>query len=444
MNIHLIAIGGSIMHNLAMELQALGHQVTGSDDEIYDPARSRLASVGLLPEVIGWDADSITEEKDLVILGMHAQLDNPELIKAQKLGLRIVSFPEYIAEHIKDKKKIVVTGSHGKTTTTSMIMHVLRTLDYDFDYLVGGIIDGFDRMVRMSDTADIAVVEGDEYLSSRLDSRPKMLHYQGDVIITTGVAWDHMNVFPTYDDYLKEFRTLFSQIDDDGMLIWSEDDELLKELVQSQDIKGEIVSYDALDTNADGQILYNEDRFNPEVFGRHNMANMHAAMLACQQVGIDPVDFLSAIEDFSGAGKRLEKICEKPLIYRDFAHAPSKVKATTEAVRQKHQKTKIKVVLELHTYSSLSKAFIPQYAGALDGADECIVFFDPHAVRMKRLDPLDHEDVYQAFQHTHIQVLSDVEQLRESLGRYMNNDAVYLLMSSGNFGGINMLELIEN
>jgi UDP-N-acetylmuramate: L-alanyl-gamma-D-glutamyl-meso-diaminopimelate ligase len=442
MIIHLIAIGGSIMHNLAMELQALGHRVTGSDDEIYEPALSRLSASGLLPQQMGWDASRVSEDIDLIILGMHAQLDNPELQKAQELGLRIESFPEYIADHIATKKKIVVTGSHGKTSTTAMIMYALNKLGISFDYLVGGLIDGFDRMVRLSDDAKVAVVEGDEYLSSRLDDRPKMLHYKGDVVITTGVAWDHMNVFPTYDSYLTQFRKLYQSMDDDAIVIYDQRDEELVQLMKSAPIFQKY-GYDPLEHCTEG-IVYQGQEYATGVFGAHNRANLHAAMLACVQIGVEPKDFLTAIADFTGVDKRLTLVSDDPIIYRDFAHAPSKVKATVSAVRERYAHSKILAVLELHTYSSLNAEFIPQYAGALEAADRVLVFYDPKVVDLKRLPPVSVGFIADSFAHSNLTVVDRVEDLKSILQQLRGQHEINLLMSSGNFGNIKPEELIKN
>ncbi len=442
MVIHLIAVGGSIMHNLAMELQALGHQVTGSDDEIYEPALSRLNSVSLLPPRMGWDSSRISSDIDLIILGMHAQLDNPELIKAQELGLRIESFPEFIAKHIAPKKKIVVTGSHGKTTTTAMIMYALNKLGISFDYLVGGLIDGFDRMVKLSDDADIAVVEGDEYLSSRLDNRPKMLHYQGDVVITTGVSWDHMNVFPTYENYLSQFRSLYNSMNDHSVIIYDKRDAELKRLViEAPDVNKR--AYEPLEVAGDG-IKYDEQEYAINVFGAHNRANLHAALIACQHINIEPTEFLNAISGFTGVDKRLSLVSNDPIIYRDFAHAPSKVKATVLAVRERYADSSILGVLELHTYSSLNKEFIPQYSGALDGADRALVFYDPQVVARKRLPPLSVEFIADCFNHPNLNVIDRVDGLKSILQDETGQHETYLLMSSGNFGNIKPVEVIKN
>ncbi len=442
MIIHLIAIGGSIMHNLAMELQALGYQVSGSDDEIYEPAHSRLASVDLLPQQMGWNTSKIHEDIDLIILGMHAQLDNPELLKAQELGLRIESFPEYIAKHIATKKKIVVTGSHGKTTTTAMIMYALKELGVSFDYLVGGLIDGFDRMVRLSEDAEYAVVEGDEYLSSRVDDRPKMLHYRGDIVITTGVAWDHMNVFPTYDNYLAQFKSLYQSMEDNAVIIYDQRDEQLKQLI-AETANLQKYGYIPLESS-DAGILYDAKEYAVSVFGAHNRANLNAAMIACMQIGVTATQFLTAISDFSGVDKRLSLVCNDPIIYRDFAHAPSKVKATVLAVRERYAQSNILAVLELHTYSSLNAKFIRQYISTLDGADQAIVFYDPEVVARKRLPPISIDFIASCFNHSSITVIDRVAALESMLDSVKGNYEIYLLMSSGNFGNVKPEELLKN
>ena len=442
MRIHFIAIGGSIMHNLAMELQSLGHHISGSDDDIYEPALSRLEQAGLLPQSFGWNDERVTDNIDLIILGMHAQKDNPELIKAQQLGLKVQSFPEYIAEHIVNKTTIVVTGSHGKTTTTAMIMYVLKEMHVDFDYLVGGLIDGFERMVRLSPTSKSAVVEGDEYLSSRLDDRPKMLHYKGDIIIITGVAWDHMNVFPTYENYLSQFRRLCSELSDDGRVFYDKTDVDLTTLIHEAALKSNSFGYGPLD-NKGRTIDYQGALYPISVFGQHNRSNMHAALLACQEVGVSASEFLKAIAQFKGVDKRLMQVNDHPIVYRDFAHAPSKVKATVSAIRETYTEDQVLAVLELHTYSSLSKSFIPLYHSSLDDADIAIVFFDPKVIEQKRLSPILPLDIHSSFNHPNLIVVTDKGELIDQIIKNKKSIDVFLLMSSGNLGGVNVLELIK-
>lgn len=445
MKYHLIAVGGSIMHNLAIDLLDLGHIVTGSDDEIYEPSRSRLQEKGLLPDTMGWDISRITTDIDVIILGKHARSDNPELAHAQKLGLRILSFPEFVSHSNQAKHRIVVTGSHGKTTTTSMIMHVLRKLGYDFDYLVGAQLDGFDKMVRMSGS-EILVVEGDEYPSSCLDNRAKMLHYDATIAIVTGVEWDHVNIYKTYQDYLSIFDTFLEKLPSGVNLYFDISDSQLLDLVYDNAYKCTRVGYDALPTDKKGAIVANGNAYHIKVFGNHNLKNMHAAMLVCQELSIEPSTFLEAIASFSGAAKRLELIVDKEdkTVYKDFAHAPSKVKATAEAIREKYPKEKIGGIVELHTFSSLQMSFIKQYADTANSLDRLIVFFDPEAIAHKRMDKLDPNKVKQAFNHPNIVVCDNTEDLRKVMtaldeGHY----EVILVMSSGNLGGIDPLDVFH-
>lgn len=436
MRIHLIAIGGKVMHNLALELLMQGHEVSGSDDEIYDPAYSRLAAAGILPSGMGWEPDRITRDIDIVILGMHAQLDNPELIKSQELGLSVVSFPEYIGQATQDKTKIVICGSHGKSTITAMIMHVLRSLDIKCDYALGGMLSGFDRMVSLTD-AEIAVIEGDEYLSSRIDTIPKMMHYHGDIIVITGIAWDHMNVFPSMDNYVSQFENLIDQALHEGAkIIWYGPDTHLQGIMNSRPMVDSI-PYDALTTNDLGSVEWKGDHYPIHIFGNHNLANMNAARLACESLGISAENFLSAMISFEGVGRRLQVIATSPQVYLDYAHAPSKVRATVEAVREKHATDKLLAVYELHTYSSLTKAFLPLYQGSMAHADQVIIYYDPHALEIKRLPPMNVDAVRAAFGEKCL-VLSDTAALFAYIRDYQNEYDVILMMSSGTFGGMDL------
>ena len=430
------------MHNLALELHHLGHEVTGSDDEIYDPARSRLAAVDLLPEE-GWDEDRIHQDIDLIILGMHAQLDNPELLKAQLLKLQIVSFPEYIGAYNPDNQKVVIAGSHGKSTTTAMIMHVLSQLQYDADYLLGGLLKGFDRMVRLSG-APVMVIEGDEYLSSRVDPRPKMMHYHGDIVVITGIEWDHKNVFPTEEDYILQFRNLIEQCTSEGAhIIWCAYDQHLSALMdQASDLPTQ-ESYNGYQLDKDGSILLEDNVYPIKVFGNHNLSNLKAAALVCRSLGIVEADFLKAISSFEGVGKRLELISEDPIMYLDYAHAPSKVRATVEAIRSRYPDQKILCIYELHTYSSLSADFLPQYRDTLDQSDGAIVFYDHHAIEMKRLPHLGKVDVRKGFGSSDIMVIDDVQELEETLHQRIPDYEVVLFMSSGTFGGLDLKSTIH-
>ncbi|MBL7817930.1 MAG: hypothetical protein JNL70_23175 [Saprospiraceae bacterium] len=475
MRIHLIAIGGAVMHNLALALKQNGHTVSGSDDEIYEPARSRLKAAGLLPNTVhgtpsgeGWSTDNITTDIDVVILGMHARKDNPELLKAQELGLNIQSFPEYIYNHAVDKKRVVVAGSHGKTTTTSMIMHVLRHARRNFDYLVGALLEGFDTMVRLSD-APIMVIEGDEYLSSAIDPVPKILHYKPHVAIITGVAWDHMNVFPTYENYVEQFEkfiktmvknapttdetqdteadTVSKDSFGEGVLFYYEKDKDLSRIAHIEGLKS--IAYNAFlsEIKRGKTILKTEEgRQVPlEIFGEHNLANLKAAYLACGELGITDDEFFAAIPTFKGAAKRLQTLAQTKVsvAYQDFAHAPSKVKATIKAVQEQFPKRRLVACLELHTYSSLSKAFLPQYRSTMNRADEAIVFFNEHTLEMKKLPPLKMGEVKACFGHPNLRVFTSQERLTEHLKEQDFKNQNLLFMSSGTFMGLNMKAFSE-
>ena len=440
MRIHLIAIGGKVMHNLALELAAQGHHVSGADDEIYDPARSRLAAAGLLPQE-GWDAGRINRDIDLIILGMHAHLDNPELIRAKELGIEVVSFPEYVGRYSTSPTKIVIAGSHGKSTTTAMIMHALKQLGHDADYLLGGLLDGFDRMVRLSG-APVMIIEGDEYLSSRIDPVPKMLHYHGELVVITGVEWDHKNVFPTEDIYISQFDDLITQCaEEQATIIWYKDDPHLGRIINQKESLKER-AYDRY-TLQDGQVRTDEGSYPMQIFGDHNMANLKAASLVCRHLGIPEKDFLTAMSSFRGVGKRLELISEDPIVYLDYAHAPSKVRATVQAVRQAYAEKKILAVYELHTYSSLSEDFLPQYTGTLDEADHAMVYFDHHALQIKRLPNLDKDKVRSGFERDDLQVISDRTELGIALIDLKGSYDIILMMSSGTFGGLDVIEIIH-
>ncbi|MCB0428944.1 MAG: peptidoglycan synthetase [Flavobacteriales bacterium] len=442
MRVHFIAIGGSAMHNLALAMHASGHDVTGSDDEIFEPSLSRLRNAGILPDKMGWDASRITSDLDAVILGMHARNDNQELIRARELGLSIQSYPEFIYSVSQNKKRVVIGGSHGKTTVTSMIMHVLKSCQVDFDYLVGAQLEGFERMVRISD-APLIVIEGDEYLSSPLDLRPKFHWYRPHVAIVTGIAWDHINVFPTWENYLEQFDIFLSLIEDNGVLVYNSDDTNLVALAEKQ--KGRITlepyatpphvirnGVTALQVNGHETLL--------QVFGKHNLQNLAGAMHVCMHLGISKADFLSAISTFQGAAKRLEKIAETQdaVVFKDFAHAPSKLKAALSAVREQFPERSLTAVMELHTFSSLNKAFLSQYAGCMDPADRAIVYFNPHTIEHKRLEPISTEQVKEAFGKPDLEVFTDAKELVRELKDFAWQNSALLLMTSGNFEGVDL------
>ncbi len=432
-HIHFIAIGGAAMHNLALAVASkAGYKVTGSDDEIFDPALSHLRDAGLLPDEMGWHPEKITKDIDAIILGMHAREDNPELVKARELGIKIYSFPEYLYEQTKDKVRIVVGGSHGKTTTTSMILYVLQRLGIEADYMVGAQIEGFERMVRLSDTAKYAVFEGDEYLTSPLDLRSKFLWYHPHVAILTGIAWDHINVFPTFPEYVETFRK-FTHTISDTFIYYKGDENLCKlaEELKMENGKCKIVPYEAYEGNVPMQ-----------VFGKHNMQNLQAAMLACHCIGVAPDDFYREIASFTGASNRLEKICETEdcVAYKDFAHSPSKLKATINAVRERYPEKKLIACMELHTFSSLMADFLPQYKGCMAEADKAFVYFNPKVIEHKKLTPITKEAVCDAFGTKNVEVFTESAALQERLKEIDYRNVALLMMSSGTFDGIDVKE----
>jgi UDP-N-acetylmuramate: L-alanyl-gamma-D-glutamyl-meso-diaminopimelate ligase len=448
MRVHFIAIGGAVMHNLAIALQSKGYVVSGSDDEIFEPSRSRLEKHGLLPAKWGWFPSAITNEIDTVILGMHAKSDNPELIKARELGLKIMSFPEYLYEQTKDKKRVVIAGSHGKTTTTAMIMHVLRQVGIKFDYMVGSQIDGFDTMVGLSDDARIAVFEGDEYLTSALDRRPKFHLYMPDIAVLNGIAWDHMNVFPTYENYTEQFRIFVEKISPGGSLIYFDGDAEVKKIALSsrENIRKIPYKVHGYFQNKTGFYAATHNRVvQMKFFGEHNMQNMSAAKEVCLAVGVSEDDFYDAIKTFEGTSRRLQKVKEneKGIVYLDFAHSPSKVTATVEAIISRYPKREIIICLELHTYSSLSSEFLPLYKGTLGNAKNAFVYFNPHALELKKLKSLSKEAVSNAFESENIKVYDNSSEMFSFIKSQNYQCPVYLLMSSGDFDGFDINRLAD-
>ncbi len=448
MNIHLIAIGGAVMHNLALELQANSHTVTGSDDILQEPSRSRLEAAGLLPASTGWFPEKIHAGLDAVILGMHARADNPELLKAKELGLKIYSFPEYVYQHASHKKRLVVAGSHGKTTITAMVMHVLRFHKRDFDYLVGSQLAGFERMVRLSESAQIMVIEGDEYLTSPLDPRPKFLHYQPHAAVISGVAWDHINVFPTYDSYLQQFRLLAESMLPGAVLGYYDGDADLVNLVQPYAEKLQLKPYHAADyVMEDGYLFLKTSlgKIPMQVFGQHNIENVAAARLLTAEAGISKEEFYQAIASFPGTARRLECIHRSKdwVVFRDFAHAPSKVKATVAAVREMFPARTLFAVLELHTFSSLKREFLSHYAGSMEGADEAVVYYSPEVVASKRLEAFSKEEVLAGFQKEGLQVFDLAPALHQKLAS-QPHQGVWLLMSSGTYDGMDIQKILAS
>ena len=432
MRIHFIAIGGAAMHNLAMAVATkAGYVVTGSDDEIFDPARTHLEKAGLLPKEMGWHPENITSDIDAIILGMHAREDNPELVRARELGIKIYSFPEYLYEQTKDKIRIVVGGSHGKTSTTSMILYVLQRLGIEADYMVGAQIEGFERMVRLSDTAKYAVFEGDEYLTSPLDLRSKFLWYHPHVAILTGIAWDHINVFPTFDGYVDTFRKFVDGIEGNGTFIYYKHDNNLCEIASHARKDIQVIPYEA----------YQGD-VRMRIFGRHNMENLQAAALACEQIGVKREDFYREIATFTGASNRLEFIDEigDNVAYKDFAHSPSKLRATVNAVREHYPEKQLVACMELHTFSSLMVDFLPQYKGCMEQADKAFVYFNPKVLEHKKLPPISAEEVRKAFGTENVEVFTDSQALQARLREIEYKNTALLMMSSGNFDGVNIPE----
>ena len=446
MRVHFIAIGGSAMHNLALALHEKGYQVSGSDDTIFDPSKSRLDKKGLLPPSFGWFPEKISADLDAVILGMHAKEDNPELLKAKELGLIIYSYPEFLYEQSKDKTRVVIGGSHGKTTITSMILHVMHYHDRDVDYMVGAQLEGFDTMVRLTDDADFMVLEGDEYLSSPIDRRPKFHLYKPNIALLSGIAWDHINVFPTFDNYVDQFRIFLDQITNGGAIVYNEEDTVVKEVVEESNSPIKKYPYRTpVYEVQDGTTLLEtpEGPMPVEIFGKHNLNNLEGARWICQLMGIDADDFYEAIASFKGASKRLEKLGESlnTVAYKDFAHSPSKVKATSEAVKDQYPNRQLLACLELHTYSSLNPEFLAEYQGALDAADTAVVFYSPHAVEIKKLDPISESQIGEAFQRDDLIIFTEPAAFKEYLFAQNLDNTSLLLMSSGNYGGLDFKEV---
>jgi UDP-N-acetylmuramate: L-alanyl-gamma-D-glutamyl-meso-diaminopimelate ligase len=443
--VHFIAIGGSVMHQLAIALKLKGYQVTGSDDEIFEPALSNLKQAGILPASMGWDASRITPDLDAVILGMHARADNPELIHAKELNLKIYSFPEYIYQESQQKKRVAVGGSHGKTTTTAMIMHVLQQVGTKFDYLVGARLAGFAQSVNITD-APLIVCEADEYPASVIEKRPKFHFLHPQIAVLTGIAWDHINVFPTYDIYLEQFAIFIRTMEPGAILIYNTTDKELEQLVQKEGQHLTLKPYQVPTHqiyNGVTTVTLGGHSAALEVFGEHNLLNMHAARLVCNELGIGDATFLAAIATFKGAAKRLELIGKNDhcAIYRDFAHAPSKVKATIEASKEQYPNRRLIAVLELHTYSSLNAAFMTQYLGAMDKADVPVVFYSEHALEIKRMPPLEPEVVAQGFGRADLQIFTKRDHLLAFLDAQNYQDANLLMMSSGDYDGLDVTSL---
>ena len=445
MKIHFIAIGGSAMHNLAIALHKQGFLVTGSDDEVFEPSATRLKQCGLLPGKMGWFMDKIHEGLDAVILGMHARADNPELLKAKELGLKIYSYPEYIYECSKEKIRVVIGGSHGKTTITAMIMHVLRTCKKNFDYMVGAQLDGFDTMVKLTKEAPYIILEGDEYLASPIDRRPKFHLYHADIGLVSGIAWDHINVFPTYENYVEQFRIFIEGIPQMGTLIYCTDDKDLNALASSSGTCRKIPYSIPVHTIENGITFLSSSagKVALQVFGDHNLRNLSGAHLVCMQLGITEEEFYSSIATFSGAARRLELLFsnDHTAAYRDFAHSPSKLQATTEAVMKQYPERKLIACMELHTFSSLNETFLKEYHGSMDAAYEAIVYYSPHTIEHKKLKPISEEQVRECFGRRDLKVFTGSAELLQHLKVVDWKNKNLLLMSSGTFGGMATAEI---
>lgn len=439
MQVHFIAIGGSAMHNLAIALSRKGAMVTGSDDEIFEPSRSRLNKQGILPSNLGWDAGRIHEGLDAVILGMHAREDNPELLKAKELGLAIYSYPEYLYEQSKEKIRVVIGGSHGKTTITSMLLHAVAQLGLDVDYMVGAQLEGYDCMVKLTESAPIMILEGDEYLSSPIDRRPKFHLYKPNVALLSGVAWDHINVFPTFENYVSQFAQFINLIEPNGTLVYNQEDPVLQELAaNAKNCKLLPYQTPSFEPTPHGTDLHFEGKtYALKIFGAHNLQNLMGAMYVATQIGVDTHEFFSAMTDFTGAGKRLQKVVEHQnfVMYKDFAHSPSKLKATTAAVAQQYPDREVIACMELHTFSSLQKAFLPQYDGAMVAATKALVYFSPEVVAHKKLPALSTDEVAAGFGGT-VLICQTTKEVQDFIAAQDWHNKVLLMMSSGNFDGI--------
>ena len=443
MKIHFIAIGGSAMHNLAIALKLKGYSITGSDDAINDPSRSRLKKYNLLPQKEGWFSEKITSDIDAVVLGMHAKDDNPELLKAREIGLKIYSYPEFIFNQSKDKIRVVIGGSHGKTSITSLVLHVLRNLNIESDYMVGAQLDGFEVMVKLTDTSKYIVLEGDEYLSSALDLRPKFHLYKPHIALISGIAWDHINVFKTFENYLKQFEIFINSIKENGTLVYNELDPELKKLVRSNKSNLNYIPYSIPKHKIIDGISFidiNNRLYRLKIFGDHNLQNISGALNICKALGVESEDFYNAITSFNGASNRLELVYKssETIIFKDFAHSPSKVKATTEAVRKQFPNRKLISFFELHTYSSLNPLFLEKYRDTLKHSDECYVYYSEKNMRIKRLEPIDSELIIRSFNHSSLTVIDNYEKLNKKIYDLDLSNSVLLMMSSGKFGGLDI------
>lgn len=448
MRVHFIAIGGSAMHNLALALADQGAMVTGSDDVIFEPSKSRLEARGLLPSAMGWDPERITSDIEVIILGMHAKADNPELLRAKELGLSVYSYPEFLFRHSRDKTRVVIGGSHGKTTITSMILHVLGYHNRPTDFMVGAQLEGFDTMVHLTDNNEFMLMEGDEYLSSPIDRRPKFHLYAPNIALISGIAWDHINVFPSFEEYCTQFSIFLDKIVPGGTLVYNADDPKVKELVEQSIHPIKKIPYALPQYDIEDGVTYLETPEGPmpvEIFGAHNLSNLEGARWICQLMGVDTDDFYEAIASFKGASKRLELLVKRSdyIVYKDFAHAPSKVEATMQAVQLQYPDHQLVACLELHTFSSLSKDFIGQYANTLDLADRAVVFYQPETLIQKNIPPIAPETIKSAFNRQDLMLITKADELEQFIKEQTSRPQVLLLMSSGNYGGLDLSKIFS-
>ena len=447
MHYHFIAIGGSAMHNLAIALHLKGEKVTGSDDEIFSPSKERLSKYGILPMQTGWSTEKVTSSIDTIILGMHARVDNPELLIAEELNIPIFSYPEFIYEQTKNQTRVVIGGSHGKTSITSMILHVLSKQNIDHNYMVGAQLEGFECMVKLSNDVEIAIIEGDEYLSSAIDRRPKFHLYRPNIAVISGIAWDHINVFPTFENYVDQFNIFANKIDQNGYLIYCQEDKELMKMVQSNTYKCNLIPYKTHPHEIQNNITYltpnNQFKYPIEIFGNHNLQNLKAAQIVCEKLGVNPEKFYLSIADFKGALKRMELVIKNQnfSFYKDFAHSPSKLKATTLALKKQFPNRTLIACMELHTFSSLNLDFLELYKNTMSAADTAYVYFNKDTIRHKRLDDLSKNDVYNAFGSSNVKVFTSSKDLEKELysKKWLNSNL--LMMSSGNFDGLDFKEL---
>lgn len=446
MRLHFISIGGSAMHSLALEMKRMGNEITGSDDAIFNPSKAKLKAAEILPETLGWFPEKITNKIDVVILGMHAKINNPELLKAQSLKLKIQSYPEFLAEISQEKTRVVIAGSHGKTTITAMILHVLNYHDISTDFMLGAPVSAVTETLFVSEENDFILLEGDEYLSSAIDLQPKFLWYQPEIALISGIAWDHINVFPTFETYVSQFEKFIFSIREGGVLLYNQEDLVLKDLVENSPHAIKKIPYIAPIHHIENGITFldtSEGSLPLSVFGEHNLMNLSGAQWISQLMGLDAVEFYEAIPSFTGAAKRLEKISQglTAVLFKDFAHAPSKVMATAKAVKDQFKGFEIHICLELHTYSSLDISFINQYKKTLSLADKAIIFYDPEALKIKNRSPISTEIIQAAFDHDFLKVITKTSSLEEYLFSQKYDNKIMVMMSSGNFGGLDWDEL---